>query len=254
MNKTPALATSTTKTTSSTKTVPKTVKKVTTVRRVKVQEPVSEPDLQPEVTVQTEQENNTPTEVVETTPSFRQRLENLIQANQSHMLVMKSQVVELKKLQREHEQLLKDASRKTKSKKLVRDFTKPRRSTGFAEPVVVSDELYTFLVKTKATMKDPSFTPSSQEEYDNWPRIPVKTGVPVARTDVTSHLSKYIKEHNLQNPNERREIVPDAALKKLFSDAVETSKSDSSKKVYTYLKLQTYVNHHFPARKVETTV
>lgn len=250
MNKTPALATSTTKTTPSTKTV----KKSTVARRVKVTEPVVEPESQPEVVVQTEQDNNTTTGVVESTPSFRQRLENLIQANQSHMLVMKSQIVELKKLQREHEQLLRDASRKTKSKKLVRDFTKPRRSTGFAEPVIVSDELYTFLVKTKATMKDPNFTPSSQEEYDNWPRIPVKTGVPVARTDVTSHLSKYIKEHNLQNPSERREIVPDAALKKLFSESVETSKSDPSKKVYTYLKLQTYVNHHFPARKIETTV
>ena len=254
MNKAPALATST-KTTSSTKTASRAVKKSSTVRQVKVSEhePVVQPELQPEVVVNNEQDNSIP-EVVESVPSFRQRIENLIQANQSHMSVVKAQVVELRQLQREHEQLLKEASRKTKSKKRTRDFTKPRRSTGFAEPVVVSDELYAFLVKTKATMKDPNFTPSSQEEYDNWPRLPVKSGSPVARTDVTSHLSKYIKEHNLQNPNERREIVPDATLKKLFSEAVETSKSDSSKKVYTYLKLQTYVNHHFPARKVETTV
>ena len=186
-------------------------------------------------------------------PSFRQRLEVLIQAQQSHMLVLKAQVQELRKLQREHDQLVKDASRKNKKKKLQRDFTKPRRATGFAEPVVVSDELYSFLVKTKATMKDPSFTPTSQEEQANWPRVAVKAGVPVARTDVTSHISRYIKEHNLQNPNERREIVPDAALKKIFSEPVEASKSDASKKVYTYLKLQKYVNHHFPSRKTETS-
>lgn len=185
--------------------------------------------------------------------SFRQRLEALIQANQSHMLVLKSQVQELRRLQREHDQLIKDASRKNKKKKLPRDFTKPRRSTGFAEPVIVSNELYSFLVKTKATMKDPSFSPSNQEEHDNWPRVPVKSGVPVARTDVTSHISKYIKEHNLQNPNERREIVPDAALRKIFSEPVEQSKSDASKKVYTYLKLQKYVNHHFPSRKTEAS-
>lgn len=188
-----------------------------------------------------------------TTPSFRQRLEVLIQAQQSHMLVLKAQVQELRKLQREHDQLVKDASRKNKKKKLQRDFTKPRRATGFAEPVIVSDELYSFLVKTKATMKDPSFTPTSQEEQANWPRVAVKAGVPVARTDVTSHISRYIKDHNLQNPNERREIVPDAALKKIFSEPVEASKSDASKKVYTYLKLQKYVNHHFPSRKTETT-
>jgi hypothetical protein len=190
---------------------------------------------------------------VESAPSFRQRLEVLIQAQQSHMLVLKAQVQELRKLQREHDQLVKDASRKNKKKKLPRDFTKPRRATGFAEPVIVSDELYSFLVKTKATMKDSSFTPSNQEEQTNWPRVPVKAGVPVARTDVTSHISRYIKDHNLQNPNERREIVPDAALKKIFSEPVEPSKSDASKKVYTYLKLQKYVNHHFPSRKTETT-
>ena len=169
------------------------------------------------------------------------------------MLVLKSQVQELRRLQREHDQLVKDAAKKNKKKKLPRDFTKPRRSTGFAEPVIVSDELYSFLVKTKATMKDPKFTPSNQEEHDNWPRVAVKSGVPVARTDVTSHISKYIKEHNLQNPQERREIVPDATLRKIFSEPVEESKSDATKKVYTYLKLQKYVNHHFPARKTETT-
>jgi hypothetical protein len=194
-----------------------------------------------------------PIEAVVEGPSFKERLENLIQAQQSHMLVLKTQVQELRKLQREHDQLIKDASRKNKKKKLPRDFSKPRRSTGFAEPVIVSDELYSFLVKTKATMKDSSFTPKNQEEHDNWPRIPVKSGIPVARTDVTSHISKYIKEHNLQNPSERREIVPDASLKKIFSEPVEPSKTNASNKVYTYLKLQKYVNHHFPSRKTETT-
>jgi len=55
-------------------------------------------------------------EVETTGPSFRQRLEVLIQAQQSHMLVLKAQVQELRKLQREHDQLVKDASRKNKKK------------------------------------------------------------------------------------------------------------------------------------------
>ena len=204
-----------------------------------------------------EPETATPVETTpvetESGPSFRQRLEVLVQAKQSQMLVLKAEVQELRKLQREHDQLVKDASRKNKKKKLPRDFSKPRRSTGFAEPVIVSDELYSFLIKTKATMKDSTFTPKNQEEHDNWPRVAVKAGVPVARTDVTSHISRYIKEHNLQNPSERREIVPDVSLKKIFSEPVEPSKSDASKNVYTYLKLQKYVNHHFPSRKVEPT-
>lgn len=226
----------------------KTARKAKEVPVEQVVEQVVEPKVEVVETVAASVET-----IVQEVPSFRQRLETLIQANQAHMLVLKSQVQELRRLQREHDQIVKDASRKTKKKKLPRDFTKPRRSTGFAEPVVVSDELYSFLTKTKATMKDPNFTPSSQEEHDNWPRVLVKTGVPVARTDVTSHISKYIKEHNLQNPNERREIIPDAALKKIFSEAAEPSKNDSSKMVYTYLKLQKYVNHHFPSRKIETS-
>jgi hypothetical protein len=181
--------------------------------------------------------------------SFRQRLEVLVQENLSHIIELKSRVQELRKLQREHEYLLKDAIKKHKKKKMVRDFTKPRRSTGFAEPVIVSNELYTFLINTKATMKDLSFVPSNQEEYDNWPRVLINDQLPVARTDITSHLAKYIKEHDLQNHEARREIVPDSALKKIFSEAVEVSKTDTSKKVYTYLKLQTYVNAHFPKKQ-----
>lgn len=176
---------------------------------------------------------------------YRQRLDVLIQANLLQIANLKSHVQEMRRLQREHENLLKDAVKKHKKKKALKDFSKPRRSSGFAAPVIVTKELYDFLVKTKATMKDPAFVPSNQEEHNNWPRIPVKNNEPVARTDVTSHIAKYIKEHNLQNKDARREIIPDAALKKVFSEAVEPSKHDPSKKVYTYLKLQTYINHHF---------
>jgi hypothetical protein len=241
-------ATKTTQRAVKTKASQKAEPKVETKVEVKVEEPVIEPKTEPvvEATVEaTIEETNV--------PSFKQRLELLIQSSQSHILVLKSQIQELRRLQRDHELLIKEASKKNKKKKILKDFTKPRRSTGFAEPVIVSDELYAFLTKTKATMKDPSFVPASQDEHDNWPRIPVKNGVAVARTDVTSHISKYIKDHNLQNPQERREIIPDAALRKIFSEPVEESKTDASKKVYTYLKLQKYVNHHFPARKPTET-
>ena len=79
-------------------------------------------------------------------------------------------------------------------------------------------ELYSFLVKNKATMKDHTFVPTSETDEAAWPRLPVVAGVPVARTDVTSFISKYIKDHNLQNPEMKREIIPDAALKKVFAN------------------------------------
>lgn len=182
--------------------------------------------------------------------TFRQRLDALIQADVGQISQLKSRIQELRKLQREHEVIVKEAGKKLKKKKLPRDFSKPRRPTGFAEPVVVSDEIYSFLVKTKATMKDPKFVPKSQEEYDAWPRIVVKAGLPVARTDITSHISKYIKEHKLQNPEALREILPDATLKKLFTAPIAVSKADPAKKAYTYLTLQKVVNHHFPQKTV----
>lgn len=172
--------------------------------------------------------------------SFKQRLESLIRTRVEHIGALKREVQELKKLQREHEVLIKEASKKNK-KKVVRDFSKPRKATGFAEPVVVSAELYSFLVKTKALMKDPTFVPKSQEDLGKWPRISVKTGAPVARTDVTSHISKYIKDHKLQNPEAKREILPDAALKKIFTDP----SAPHAHATYNYLQLQKYLNHHF---------
>ena len=185
------------------------------------------------------------------TIQFKERLDNLIQNTTINMNTLKYSIQEMKRLQKDHDFLLKEATKKTKKKKLPRDFTKPRRATGFAQPVLVSDELYTFLIKTKATTKDPKFIPTCQQEDTNWPRIHIIKGMPVSRTDVTSHISKYIKEHNLQNPDERREIVPDLILRKILSDSTEVSKLDLTKKVYTYLQLQRYIMHHFPSKKVK---
>ena len=37
-----------------------------------------------------------------------------------------------------------------------------------------------------------------------------------ARTDVTKRVWAYIKAHDLQNPSDRREIICDETLEKLF--------------------------------------
>lgn len=160
--------------------------------------------------------------------SLRERFDRLIKAKQDLMLQLKAEVAELRKMQREHELALKDASKRGKKKKAPRDDSVPRKPSGFASPVVVSDELYSFLA-----------------------RFGVKKGQPIARTDVTRHVTSYIKENDLQNPENRREIVPDATLKALFGEAAELSVADdeSSRKMYTYLKLQRYMSPHFPKKQ-----
>ena len=203
-------------------------------------------EAQPEAPVEAQPEAAQPEAEAQEVVSFRQRLETLIKSRTDSIDAFKREVQELRKLQKEHDHMLKEASKKNK-KKAPRDYTKARKATGFAGPVTVSKELYDFLVKTKAVMKDPNFEPKSDEEYKNWPRIPVKAGEPVARTDVTSHISKYIKEHNLQNPEHKREILPDPVLKKIFTNPTLDPQPDT----FNYLKLQTYVNHHFRMKKPE---
>jgi upstream activation factor subunit UAF30 len=62
-------------------------------------------------------------------------------------------------------------------------------------------------------------------------------GVQVARTEVTQFIIKYIKENNLQNPENRKKIMPDDTLKKLLAVKEEED--------VTYFNLQKYMNRHF---------
>lgn len=170
-----------------------------------------------------------------------ERNDALLENIQTMSDTFKALLLESKKVKKDHASELKDALKKQKKVKAPRDFSKIKKPTGFAEPLKVSDELYSFLIKTGAVMKDPTFQPKSEEDVKNWPKIKVVKGKPVARTDVTSHISKYIREHNLQNPENKKQILPDANLKNLFEE------SESGK--YDYLGLQKYVRHHFPKKQ-----
>ena len=62
---------------------------------------------------------------------------------------------------------------------------------------------------------------------------------PKSRVDVTKFICKYIREKELQNPSDRRIILPDDKLKKLLS--IDGSESDP----LTYYSLQKKIQHHF---------
>lgn len=59
----------------------------------------------------------------------------------------------------------------------------------------------------------------------------------ISRTDATRKIAAYIKEHNLQNPENRREILSDATLVSLFSLTSEDK--------LNYFNLQRYIKPHF---------
>lgn len=165
------------------------------------------------------------TTVVQVT--MKQRFDDLIKSKQDLIADIKKEIQDLRKMQRDYEAELKEALKKSKKKRAPRDDANPRKPSGFASPVIVSDDLYKFL-----------------EKYG------VKKNDPIARTDVTKHITAYIKEYDLQNPEHRREILPDANLKKLFGPAIEPKDPNdaNSPLVYTYLKLQRYLSQHFPKK------
>ena len=217
----------------------KKVKKVVVPESEPVPEPepvVSEPEPEPPVPepepVVSEPEPvvSEPEPVVsEPELPMKQRFDKLIKAKQDLLLELKKEIQELRKMQKDHEHLLKDALKKKKKVRREGDNTKPKKVSGFATPIVVSDELYEFL-----------------EEYN------VKKTDLVARTDVTRYITRYIKEKDLQNPERRREILPDAKLLKLLGPALtQRDPSDpDSPLVYSYLKLQIYLSKHFPKKPV----
>lgn len=69
----------------------------------------------------------------------------------------------------------------------------PRESNGnsvFQRPVKISNEL---------------------AQFAGWPE-----DTPRSRVEVTKYICDYIREHNLQNPENRRQIIPDPPLQKIL--------------------------------------
>jgi upstream activation factor subunit UAF30 len=89
---------------------------------------------------------------------------------------------------------------------------KPRKKSGFALPVTLSDDLCEFMDCEKGTKR--------------------------ARTQITKYLNLYIDENNLKNPENKRIIVPDTKLRKLLGDEIEGVE-------LTYFTIQKYMNKHF---------
>lgn len=87
--------------------------------------------------------------------------------------------------------------------------TSSKRSTGLAKPVYVSKELCEFMGISSETK--------------------------ISRVDVTRAVNKYIKDHHLQDDDNKRIILPDVMLSKLFRTNEPVS----------YLMLQKHLKHHY---------
>ena len=127
--------------------------------------------------------------------------------------LQKEQKTDRKLVYRIMNQEVKRLSKRTKQRGGNSDPNKPKKKpSGFAKPTHISSELESFLG--------------------------VESGTMLARTDVTKRITNYIKEHNLQNPDNRREIRPDAKL-----GTILTLPEDKSP--VTYFNLQRCIKTHF---------
>jgi len=120
----------------------------------------------------------------------------------------------LKAVQSSLKLLIKEYDRQKKIvEKVQKKKEKAKKSpSGFAKPCKISDELCKF--------------------------IGVASGTEMSRTDITRHINSYVKENNLNNPENRREFFPDKKLKAILNV------KDGEK--VTYFVLQRLIAHHFP--------
>ena len=120
----------------------------------------------------------------------------------------------IKELLKEMKDLQKKVTKLNKTKTVRRKQNSGNIRSGFAKPTDISPELCKFLGKPNGTQ--------------------------VARTEVTKYLTNYIKDHELQDKNNRRKIVPDKQLARLL----KVTKTDE----ITYFNLQKYMKPHFASK------
>lgn len=87
------------------------------------------------------------------------------------------------------------------------------KTSGFMKEVKISDELEAFIGKGVSNE-------------------------PITRVFITQRLCNYIKQMDLQNPNDKRTIIPDEKLKKLFDI------KDTEKEKLTYYSMQQKIQRH----------
>lgn len=89
---------------------------------------------------------------------------------------------------------------------MTKEATKDKKSSAFMKPMQISDEL----------------------------AVVVGRG-PMPRTEVAKKLWEYIKKHKLQDPKNKRNIIPDANLSKVFGSTAPINMFKMTSKVSTHL-------------------
>ncbi len=141
--------------------------------------------------------------------------QELFKMNKEHATLL-SQLY--KTIQKERRALEKASSKKSRRKS--EPGSGSGKPSGFKLPVAISKDLAEFLGVADGTL--------------------------VSRTEATSQIFSYIKDNNLSNPENRRQINPDAKLAKILSPLEDKDVASG----YTYLNIQHYLKGNYPKTAV----
>jgi chromatin remodeling complex protein RSC6 len=209
----------------------KVVKRVVTKKKVAKAEPVEtvtapietvpapvEPVPVETVPVETEPVEASPVDIVETKKRAKKVTKEDVQQKWDELFETYKNELKVKKTSEQSVSLLKfltslkNDTFKALKLKTRNVSTTDKNNSGFMKPVSVSDELRSFI------------------DIDN--------SDPITRVLITQKLCQYIKENNLQKPEDKREIIPDEKMKRLFD--IQPNESEK----LTYYSMQRRVQRH----------
>ena len=93
-------------------------------------------------------------------------------------------------------------------------------------------------MKVKKDRKPCGFAVSSKVTPEMCAFMGRNEGELISRIEITKYLNKYIKEKNLENPENRQNIIPDENLWKILGEEARNEK-------ITHFTIQKYLNKHF---------
>ena len=179
--------------------------------------PKTEPKVEPvqETPVQeTVAPVSTEAPVVNDTP-YLEEFTAVVSELDSAMTTIRNLKTRLQKLEKQVHRDNKALNKKANGKRARKPRDPNAPKSGFAKEGPVSDEMRKFLGLKKDEL--------------------------ISRTDVTKRIHEYCKSKNLQDPADKRQIKPDASLRKLL----KMGKGDD----LTFFNLQKYMKVHFPNKE-----
>jgi chromatin remodeling complex protein RSC6 len=161
--------------------------------------------------VSTTAELQQPADVNDQLNEIANNVAQLIGAIKAIQTQLKQAQKDVVKMSKENAKKKNVSARKASQGNTANDGDASRKPSGFDKPTLLADQMCDFLG--------------------------LPSGTKMGRTDVTRRLTAYIKENNLQDAKDKRQIWPDDRLKAILSI--------SNDEVLTFFNIQRYIKHNF---------